>query len=231
MPVTVTISGETGTEVLGLMREFVRPVGNGPDGYAKPVTAPASEGPGTFAQAEPALVGDDTSVGSAKFAEQGNVEVDSAGVPFDPEVHTGTKLKDGTWRAKKGMADKAAELAAAAEPEPEETSQSVDDAGTDNASDVQESSDEEDEFAAFANAGTAVEQPVVPARTWTDADIASLINQAANKIGASRVEEIKAVIANYTPKGVVPHSRHVPVDRREDFARAIEELAEIEFAG
>lgn len=30
--------------------------------------------------------------------------VDSAGVPFDPELHTGTLKKDGTWRLKRGAA-------------------------------------------------------------------------------------------------------------------------------
>jgi hypothetical protein len=34
---------------------------------------------------------------------------DSAGTPFDPELHTGTLKKDGTWRLKKGAASKVEE--------------------------------------------------------------------------------------------------------------------------
>lgn len=38
----------------------------------------------------------------AKEAEaEANVECDSAGVAFDTALHTGTKLKDGTWRKRK----------------------------------------------------------------------------------------------------------------------------------
>lgn len=38
----------------------------------------------------------------AKTAEEeANVERDSAGVAFDAAIHTGTKLKDGTWRKRK----------------------------------------------------------------------------------------------------------------------------------
>jgi hypothetical protein len=36
-------------------------------------------------------------------------QVDSAGTPFDPELHTGTLKKDGTWRLKKGAASKVEE--------------------------------------------------------------------------------------------------------------------------
>jgi hypothetical protein len=35
-----------------------------------------------------------------------NHKVDTAGTPFDPELHTGTVKKDGTWRLKKGAAAK-----------------------------------------------------------------------------------------------------------------------------
>lgn len=34
-------------------------------------------------------------------AEAASVEVDDEGTPFDPAIHTGTKLKNGTWRKRK----------------------------------------------------------------------------------------------------------------------------------
>lgn len=165
-----------------------------------------------------------------------DVEVDSAGVPFDPELHTGTKLKDGRWRAKKGMAEAAA-AAAQAVPEP---SPSADNAGTDNASDAEASSDEpgeSDEFAAFYQAAAQTEQPAEPVvveRTWTEADLSALCNQAVQKLGGpSGVAPVKEMIAKFMPEGSdqVPHSRHIPADKREEFAQAIEALAGIEFAG
>lgn len=33
--------------------------------------------------------------------EAANVELDDEGTPFDPAIHTGTKLKNGTWRKRK----------------------------------------------------------------------------------------------------------------------------------
>ena len=162
-----------------------------------------------------------------------NPELDSAGVPFDPELHTGTKKKDGTWRAKKGKADEAAALVeevAEAEDEGNETNSFN---GESTASEISPSSDtdgDEDEFAAFKEAAAAVEAPVsVPDRTWTDADLGQLCNDAAVKLG--NPAPIKALIAKYVPEGEVPHSRNVPNDQREAFAQDIETTAGIEYAG
>jgi hypothetical protein len=95
--------------------------------------------------------------------------------------------------------------------------------------------EDEDEFAAFraaaekSNAGDAAAAASVPARKWTDADLGSLCNQAAVKLGDPA--PIKAVIAEFVPEGQVPHSRNIPDDKREDFAKAVEAKAGITFAG
>ena len=141
--------------------------------------------------------------------------LDSAGEAWDEAIHSPnrTTTKDGRWRLKKG----------AVRPEPTE------------AASEPAATDEEDEFAAFANA-MKTEEPVaeaepveVPARTWTDADLSKLCNMAAQKLGGG--DPVKKIIATYTPEGEVPHSRNVPLESREDFAQAIEATAGIEYAG
>lgn len=163
-------------------------------------------------------------------------EIDSAGVPFDPELHTGTKKKDGTWRAKKGKADEAAALVeevAEAEDEGNETAEaeiSLAEPAAQTGNTPDAPSDEIDEFAAFKEAAAQVEEPVsVPERTWTDADLGQLCNDAAVKLG--NPAPIKALIAKYVPEGEVPHSRNVPNDQREAFAQEVEAAAGIEYAG
>jgi hypothetical protein len=96
---------------------------------------------------------------------------------------------------------------------------------------------EDDEFAAFKNAMEKADADddkaaaSVPARKWTDADLSALNNQAAQKVRPARVPEIKAIVAKYVPDGEVPHSRNIPEGDRATYAREIEELAGIEFAG
>ena len=88
--------------------------------------------------------------------------------------------------------------------------------------------DEDDEFAAFA-AAMKDEPAEVPARTWTDADLSKLGNQAVQKLG--NADPVKAVIARFTPEDATAHSRNIPVDQREAFAQEIEKLAGITYAG
>ena len=136
--------------------------------------------------------------------------VDSAGVPFDPDLHTGTLKKDGTWRVKKGKAEEAAALV-------EEVA-------------VDEPEEEVDEFAAFKEAAAQPSEPIeVPARTWTDADLGQLCNDAAVKL--SNPVPVKELIAKYVPEGEVAHSRNIPNDQREVFAQEVEAVAGIEYAG
>lgn len=168
-------------------------------------------------------------------------ELDSAGVAFDPELHTGTKLKDGRWRMKKGAERQ--EPVSAAEVPASEPLPSADDAGEEIAIDAEESlpqgeaeeSSDDDEFAAFREAAAQAETsaPVtVPERKWTDADMSALLAQAVTKMGGgAAAAEVKKRYAKYMPEGVPPHSRHIPLDKREEFAQEIEAWADIEFAG
>lgn len=82
----------------------------------------------------------------------------------------------------------------------------------------------EDEFAAFASAAGSVSTE----RTWTDADLAMLGNQAAQKVGAP--EPIKAVIAKYATPGGIGHSREIPVESREAYARELEATFGFQYA-
>ena len=134
-------------------------------------------------------------------------------------------------------ANSAGNDASVAEDGAAEESQSAGDAGTENATDADTSSgdaSEDDEFAAFAQAkaesdAAASSAGEGPAREWDDADLSALLNQAALKLGGP--EKIKEAIAEFVPEGAVAHSRHIPVERREEFAQRIEKLADIEFAG
>jgi hypothetical protein len=156
-------------------------------------------------------------------------ELDSDGLPFDPATMTGTKLKSGQWRMKSGVErPNSANTAAAGENTTTSAPETLADSG------ASPSDDEDDEFAAFRNAAAASDAAPaaeVPARTWTDADLSALTNQAASKMGAERVPQLKAIIAEYCPDDTVAHSRHVPADKREALAQAVEAWADIEFAG
>lgn len=169
------------------------------------------------------------------------VEVDAAGTPFDPERHTGTKLKSGLWRMKKGEErlpeEEVVEDVSAAALGGWGLAPSATDAGEETANDADESSEmvmiEDDEFSSFREAATEMEsneaEMEVPARTWTDADLGTLLNEAALKLGSP--DKIIALISEYVPEGETSHSRNIPEDVREEFAQKIEELADIEFAG
>jgi hypothetical protein len=176
-----------------------------------------------------------------------DIAVDSKGIPFDPSIHTGTKNKDGTWRVKKGMADKAAELEpikTLSETSTPSPAIPVADGATEQDGSTQTEEpvsaaalpdDEEDEFAAFTAAAAkvdAVEAAAVasiPERVWTDADLGALCNQAAIKLNDP--VPVKALIAEFVPAGEVAHSRNVPADKRAAFVAAVEAKAGIEFAG
>jgi hypothetical protein len=63
----------------------------------------------------------------------------------------------------------------------------------------------------------------VPARTYSDADLGALCNQAAVKLGDP--SPIKEIIAGYVPEGQVAHSRNIPEDKRAEFVAAVEAKA------
>jgi hypothetical protein len=86
--------------------------------------------------------------------------------------------------------------------------------------------EEDDEFAAFAAAAGPAK---AAARTWTDADLSKLANQAATKLGSP--DKVKATITKHVPEGLTPHSRNIPADKREAFAVDLEAVAGIEYVG
>ena len=155
-------------------------------------------------------------------------EVDAAGTPFDPNRHTGTKVKSGLWRLKAGVArlpgeELPAEAAGTPNGAAAGASQS---SGTAPAGGAPDAVEEDDEFAAFAAAAAPA---TAKARTWTDADLSKLANQAATKLGSP--DKVKATIAKHVPEGLTPHSRNIPADKREAFAVDLEAVAGIEYAG
>jgi hypothetical protein len=181
--------------------------------------------------------------------DTGSPEVDAHGHTWSELLHASTKgtTKDGLWRMKPGVTRPAPmpgfpiEEATSTTTSGEET-QPVASASTETAQisetstvDAPQSGDEDDEFAAFTQAlkkvDAAEEAAVasVPARKWTDADLGALCNQAAQKLGDPA--PIKEIIGKYVPEGEVAHSRNIPENAREEFAKAVEAKASIEFAG
>ena len=177
-------------------------------------------------------------------------EVDAGGWPWSADLHASTKgkTKDGLWRMKVGVSRP--------DPKPgfpvEDGSQASPDAATatepagssqtpapESAPASQDGSpaagDEDDEFATFraaaakSDAEDAAAKASVPPRKWTDADLGALCNQAAVKLGDP--SPVKEIIAQFIPEGQVAHSRNIPEDKRDDFAKAVEAKAGIEFAG
>ena len=128
MPVTITIHGDNAAEALKELQTFangeakqyapntVVGKGNVGAGVVMQGIVPSSDGRKTSTPEKPEAAGNGlNATNTASLSElsdtnNSEVELDSAGVPFDPELHTGTKKKDGTWRAKKGKADEAAAL-------------------------------------------------------------------------------------------------------------------------
>ncbi len=168
-------------------------------------------------------------------AAQG-VEVDASGTPFNPEIHTGTKKKDGTWRLKKGATEtpSSTSTASPANPVAAGVTEPAGSTPTEAPASVAASQDEDDEFAAFRNAVAKTESEdataaaAVPPRIYTDADLGALCNQAAVKLNDPA--PIKELIARFVPEGQVAHSRNIPAEARAEFVKAVEDKAGIEFA-
>lgn len=161
-------------------------------------------------------------------------EIDTGGHPWSEALHAGTKgkTKDGYWRMKVGVS-RPADLPGF--PKADAASTAANPSSENGAASAQSipaaTADDDDEFAAFASAAAnqAGSAAAVPARTWTDADLGALCNQAATKLGDPA--PIKALIAEYMPADTLPHSRNVPADKRAAFAAAIEAKAGITYAG
>lgn len=171
-----------------------------------PVEASPSAGPGPIA--------------ASTASPSDGSEVDAAGVPWDANRHAATKSKTkaGLWRMKVGVTRPDTEGEASANyqspeggsptPPPPPASEPA--------------AAEDDEFAAFRNAAADSSPPPPPstvARTWSDADLSKLCNQAALASGSP--EKVKEIINKYVGDEV-SHSRNVPADQRENFAEEIE---------
>lgn len=154
-------------------------------------------------------------------------ERDAAGVLWDANKHASTrgKTKDGLWRMKVGVA----------RPEGEGTPLAGNSSGAASGAAGAPSEtaspavDEDDEFAAFRSAANASAPSTPAARNWTDADLSKLCNQGA--VATGNPENVKALIAKYVPEGQQQHSRNIPNEKRETFARDVETTLGIQYAG
>lgn len=230
--------------LLGGAQMAVRATGNsGPVANAKQDTAPSSDGNETAAQAspEPDGTGPTATTGASPSDDSG--EVDTHGHPWSADLHASTKgqTKDGLWRMKVGVS-RPDPLPGFPKDDPDtgtapetSTTSATSPTATDQASDQPDTSGEDDEFAAFreaaakSDANDTAAAASVPARTFTDADLGALCNQAVVKLGDP--SPVKEIIAQFVPEGEVAHSRNIPEDRREEFAQAVEGKAGIEFTG
>lgn len=172
-------------------------------------------------------------------------EVDAHGHPWSAELHASTKgkTKDGLWRMKVGVTrpnplpgfpkgDAGADTGTSPATD---TNSATSQGATEAASAPATTGEDDDEFAAFraaagaSDAADAAAAASVPAREFSDADLGALCNQAAVKLGDPA--PVKEIIAKYTPEGQVAHSRNIPAERREEFAKEVEAKAGIQFAG
>lgn len=221
---------------------------------AKPAPTPSDVVQGTEpapTAAAPTDAGDQSSAGAAPSPAATDAidpnDIDAHGHPWNPELHAGTKgkTKDGLWRMKVGVTrpdplpgfpktDASADTGTSSAPStPSATSQTVTEPASAPAA-TSGDNGEDDEFAAFraaAEASSATDAAAVasvPARQFSDADLGALCNQAAVKLGDPG--PIKEIIAKYVPEGQVAHSRNIPTERRDDFAKEVEAKAGIQFA-
>lgn len=174
-------------------------------------------------------------------------EIDAHGHPWSADLHASTKgkTKDGLWRMKVGVsrpdplpgfpAESGANSAGTGTSSETSAPSATSPTATDSASGQSDTSGDDDEFAAFraaAAAGDATDAAAaasVPARQFSDADLGALCNQAAVKLGDPT--PVKEIIAKFTPEGQVAHSRNIPADKREEFAKEVEAKAGIQFVG
>jgi len=164
-----------------------------------------------------------TAAPASSEANENTGTTDAAGTIFDPARHTGSIVKSGLWRMKTGMSrgpnegeDSPTYVNPNATPAPAATSTPA----------PSTAAEEDDEFAAFRTAAAA-SAPV--ARSWTDADLSKLCNQAALKAGGP--DSVKAVIAKFAPEGAPQHSRSIPAENREAFAVEVETSHGIKYEG
>lgn len=217
----------------------VSPVGVAADASTPSPSQAPSPSP-TAAAPTPADEQPDVAV-EASPAASDDGEIDAHGHPWSADLHASTKgkTKDGLWRMKVGVSRPdplpGFPRAEAIGTSPEEAGSSASEAPATPALPAPEPTAGDDEFAAFraaaekSDAEDAAAKANVPPRAWTDADLGALCNQAAVKLGDPN--PVREIIAQFIPEGQVAHSRNIPEDKREDFAKAIEAKAGVEFAG
>jgi len=167
-----------------------------------------------------------------------SIEIDADGHPWSALLHASTKAQTGAglWRMKPG-ASRPAPLPGF--PMPEGTGMSKSGTASKATEAVAEQTviqaiEEDDEFAAFtaaAKGADAVDEAAaakVSARSWSDADLSKLANQAATKLGDP--VPVRELVTQFVPAGEPVHSRNIPADQREAFAIALEKKAGIEYA-
>lgn len=141
-------------------------------------------------------------------------QVDSAGTPFDPELHTGTLKKDGTWRLKKGAASKVEGGEEADEGEPE---------GNASASPADTASDGPTASAAPETEPAADEElPDI-----TDTELQRYCGRLVQHFGKS--DPVFALAAEFVPDGEMPRPTMIKdqAKRREFIAKAQEQTGVI----
>lgn len=207
-----------------------------PASDAAPTTDTAGAGNGT-------VIGEN--IAAEPTANIADGELDAHGHPWSADLHASTKgkTKDGLWRMKVGVSRSDPALGfpqGGVNAGSMSTENTTGSASSENTAAAGENagpatSGEEDEFATFraaaakSDADDAAAKANVPARKFTDADLGALCNQAAVKLGDPT--PVKEIIGSFIPEGTVAHSRNIPEDKREEFAKAVEAKAGIEFAG
>lgn len=180
------------------------------EGAADPVAA-AFDTPVVAPQPEPEP--EETEDGAATGRP---ISVDSAGTPFDPELHTGTLKKDGTWRLKKGAASKVEE------PESEEADEGEPE-GNEPASPADTASDGPTASAAPEPEPEADEDQ----SEITDTELQRYCGRLVQHFGKS--DPVFALAAEFVPDGEMPRPTMIKdqAQRRAFIAKAQEQTGVI----
>lgn len=224
--VSLTLPASMLTSVYALLAGYS---GTVPASSGKPSPAPASAAAPTASAPSASVETAGTASTSAALvsSEASDGVLDAGGWPWSADMHASTKALTGAglWRMKPGVArpenkpgftGSAAAPGATTSPAPSVSSSPAPVA-------------DEDEFAAFRNAAGMASTAAPTARTWADADLSKLCNQAAVAKGSP--EPVKAIIAKFVPAGEPAHSRSIPTDQREAFAVEVETTLGIVYEG
>jgi hypothetical protein len=186
------------------------------EGAADPVAA-AFDTPVVAPQPEPEP--EETEDGAATGRP---ISVDSAGAPFDPELHTGTLKKDGTWRLKKGAASKVEET----------ESEEADEGEPEGNGSTSETSKSAENAAVFDSPQTTEEGSSTPAPTAdeaeiTDTELQRYCGRLVQHFGKS--DPVFALAAEFVPDGEMPRPTMIKdqAQRRAFIAKAQEQTGVI----